>query len=70
MGTPPTGEIDLTQVAAGDDFKACVHSTDPTKAIGDWKEAWEAARKRARVSCRWHDLRHTACTRMLEAGVP
>lgn len=50
--------------------KACVHSTDATKPIGDWKEAWEAARERAKVSCRWHDLRHTACTRMLEAGAP
>jgi integrase len=56
--------------AAGDDFKPCVHSTDPTKPIGDWKEAWEAARARAGVRCRFHDLRHTACTRMLEAGVP
>ena len=24
----------------------------------------------AGVSCRFHDLRHTGCTRMLEAGVP
>ena len=56
--------------AAGDDFKPCFHSTDPTKPIGDWKEAWEAARKRAMVSCRFHDLRHTACTRMLEGGTP
>ena len=56
--------------AAGDDFKPCVHSTDPTNPIGDWKEAWEAARKRAKVSCRFHDLRHTACTRMLESGTP
>lgn len=56
--------------ASGDVFKACAHSTDPTKPIGDWKEAWEAARERAKVSCRWHDLRHSACTRMLEAGVP
>lgn len=50
--------------------KACVHSTDPTRPIGDWKEAWEASRERAKVSCRWHDLRHTACTRMLEGGAP
>lgn len=56
--------------AAGNKFKPCVHSTDPTNPIGDWKEAWEAARKRARVSCRFHDLRHTACTRMLESGTP
>lgn len=47
-----------------------VYDTDPTRPIGDWKEGWEAARKRAAVSCRFHDLRHTACTRMLEGGVP
>jgi integrase len=55
--------------AAGDDFKACVYDIDPTKPIGRWKEAWEAARERASVRCRFHDLRHTGCTRMLEAGV-
>lgn len=48
----------------------CVHSTDPTKPIGRWKEAWEAAKIRAGVQCRFHDLRHTGCTRMLEAGIP
>ncbi|MGH9403912.1 MAG: tyrosine-type recombinase/integrase [Terriglobia bacterium] len=56
--------------AAGDKFIPCVHSTDPTQPIGDWKEAWEAARERAELSCRFHDLRHTACTRMLESGTP
>jgi integrase len=56
--------------AAGDKFLPCVYSTDPTKPIGDWKEAWEAARERAGLSCRFHDLRHTACTRTLENGVP
>ena len=55
--------------AAGDDFKPCVYATDPSVPIGDWKEAWEAAKERAKVACRFHDLRHTACTRMLEAGV-
>jgi integrase len=47
-----------------------VYDTDPTKPIGRWKEAWESAKTRAGVSCRFHDLRHTGCTRMLEAGVP
>ena len=47
-----------------------VYDTDPTKPIGRWKEAWEAAKIRAGVMCRFHDLRHTGCTRMLEAGVP
>jgi integrase len=56
--------------AAGDDFKPCAYKTDPSKPIGRWKEAWEAARDRAGVQCRFHDLRHTGCTRMLEAGVP
>ena len=56
--------------AAGDDFKPCSYATDPTAPIGDWKEAWEAAKLRAGVVCRFHDLRHTGCTRMLEAGVP
>jgi integrase len=48
----------------------CVHSTDPTRPIGRWKEAWEAAKIRAGVQCRFHDLRHTGCTRMLEGGIP
>ena len=56
--------------AAGDDFKPCNYQTDPTKPIGRWKEAWEAAKIRAKVQCRFRDLRHTGCTRMLEAGVP
>ena len=55
---------------AGDDSKPHVYGTDPTEPIGDWKEAWEAAKERAKVACRFHDLRHTACTRMLEGGVP
>jgi len=46
------------------------YDADPTKPVGDWKEGWEAAKKRAGVGCRFHDLRHTGCTRMLEAGVP
>jgi len=37
--------------AAGDDFKPCTYATDPTVPIGDWKEAWEAAKKRAGISC-------------------
>jgi integrase len=46
------------------------YDTDPNKPVGDWKEGWEAAKRRASVKCRFHDLRHTGCTRMLEAGVP
>lgn len=46
-----------------------VYGTDPTQAIGSWKEAWESAKERAGVECRFHDLRHTGCPRLLEAGV-
>lgn len=55
--------------ASGDGLSV-VYDTDPTKPIGRWKEAWESAKIRAGVCCRFHDLRHTGCTRMLEAGVP
>jgi integrase len=34
------------------------------------KEAWESAKERAKVTIRFHDLRHTCVTRMLERGVP
>jgi integrase len=61
-----------------------VYDTDPTRPIGDWKEAWEKAKERAgeilgdktegkeseSLHCRFHDLRHTAVTRLLEAGIP
>jgi integrase len=56
--------------AAGHKFAACAYDIDPTKPIGRWKEAWEAAKIRAGVKCRFHDLRHTGCTRMLENGAP
>jgi integrase len=55
---------------SGDVFGACAYATDPTKPMGSLKEAWEAAKKRAGVKCRFHDLRHTAVSRMLDAGVP
>jgi integrase len=43
---------------------------DPTRPISDVTGAWEALRKRAGVACRLHDLRHTAATKMAEAGTP
>jgi integrase len=54
--------------ASGDAFDACAYHTDPTKPIGSFKKAWQAAKKKASVACRFHDLRHTACTRVLDAG--
>ena len=47
-----------------------VYDMDPARPLTSWKEAWEAAKERAGVQCRFHDLRHTGCTRLLEAGVP
>ena len=44
--------------------------SDPTKSMTDVTGAWDALRERAGVECRLHDLRHTAATKMAEAGVP
>ena len=43
---------------------------DPSKPIGDLSTAWESLRENCGVNCRLHDLRHTAATKMAEAGVP
>lgn len=43
---------------------------DPTMPIIDNKTAWRTAQKRAKVKCRFHDLRHTAVSRMLNGGAP
>jgi integrase len=56
--------------AGGDKFEPCVYDTDPTHPIKSWKEAWESAKETAKVSVRFHDLRHTCVTRMLEGGAP
>jgi integrase len=56
--------------ASGDDFKACVYSTDPQKPMARFKASWEKAKRDAGIECRFHDLRHTAVSRMIDAGVP
>jgi integrase len=43
--------------------------SDPTRPTVEIKTAWNTIRKTARVQCRWHDLRHTACSDMNEAGI-
>ncbi len=55
---------------ATDDEKPHVHSVDPTRPLKSLKEAWESAKRNSGVRCRFHDLRHSACTRLIERGVP
>lgn len=55
---------------AGNDETPHAHSSDPSKPIGSLKESWESAKTRSGVRCRFHDLRHSACTRLVESGVP
>src|ERR1035441_324021 len=43
---------------------------DPTRPTTTLKTAWDSIRKDSGVSCRLHDLRHTALTKMAEVGVP
>ncbi|MGD0578829.1 MAG: site-specific integrase [Bryobacteraceae bacterium] len=43
---------------------------DPRRPCASIESSWRAIRKAARVKCRLHDLRHTACSKMGEAGVP
>jgi integrase len=56
--------------AGGDDFEPTVFDVDPTRPIGSWKEAWESVKRKTSIVIRFHDLRHTCVTRMLEGAVP
>jgi integrase len=53
---------------AGNERKPHAKTMDPAVQSGDIKTAWEAAKDEAEVECRFHDLRHTACARLLERG--
>jgi integrase len=44
--------------------------TDPSRCTTTLKTVWNSIRQEANVDCRLHDLRHTAATKMAEAGVP
>jgi integrase len=43
---------------------------DPTVPVRSLKTAWASVREKVGVKCRLHDLRHSFCTKMAEAGVP
>ena len=53
---------------AGNDRKSHAKTMDPNTPVGDIKTAWKSAKAKAGVESRFHDLRHTACTRLLERG--
>jgi integrase len=42
--------------------------TDPTRPTTTMKTVWNSIREDAKVSCRLHDLRHTALTKLAESG--
>ena len=47
------------------------HKLDPTKPASKWDTSWRALRDAAGLpGLRFHDLRHTVVTRLLEAGEP
>lgn len=47
------------------------HNVDPTRPAAKWDTAWRALRDAAGLpGLRFHDLRHTVVTRLLEAGEP
>jgi len=50
--------------------QSVTYATDPTKPMGSIKTAWDGVRKRLGITHRLHDLRHTAVSRMIDAGVP
>jgi integrase len=53
-------------------FPACENGRiDASRPVANWRTAWRNATKNAGLpGFRFHDLRHTAATKRLEAGVP
>jgi integrase len=43
------------------------YDIDVTKPIASWKTSWTQARADAKVSCRWHDLRHSFISALAES---
>ncbi len=51
-------------------FSDSIKPIDPTRPVTTMNSSWDAVRIAADVTCRFHDLRHTAATKMSENGVP
>jgi integrase len=49
------------------DGKIVAFDVRPHVPIGSWKTAWTTARKAAKVSCRWHDMRHSFISAVAES---
>jgi integrase len=48
------------------DGKIVAFRVRPDVPIGSWKSAWTTARKEAKISCRWHDMRHSFVSAIAE----
>jgi integrase len=44
------------------------YRTFPDVPVRSFATAWRAAKRAAGVECRWHDLRHSAASRMAAGG--
>lgn len=48
-------------------FPQCEHNQiEPARPTKGWRTAWENALKRSGFHCRFHDLRHTAISKLAE----
>jgi len=49
-------------------FPWCEHKQiEPARPTKGWRTAWRRALRRAGFHCRFHDLRHTAITKLAES---
>ena len=44
------------------------YETFPDQPVSSFATAWRSAKKAAGIECRWHDLRHSAASRMAAGG--
>jgi integrase len=51
----------------GDSRTVTIYGVDLSRPMASWRKGWLEACKRAGVSYRWHDLRHTFVTRLAES---